>query len=80
MERALKKKNELDLLSKEKTVRAICNTCNKVFTLTIQKKLIEEANFFPITLLFNHDGHLINCYIDKNFVVRATSPFKGIVC
>ncbi|MBD3342734.1 MAG: hypothetical protein GF353_26795 [Candidatus Lokiarchaeota archaeon] len=59
---------ELDLIKK---VSVFCRGCNKTLPLFIKKSVINTATSFPVPIVYNHSGHAIVCYVDKNFVVRG---------
>ena len=33
--------------------------------------MIEQADSFPVPIVYHHEGHATLCYIDKNFEVRG---------
>ena len=54
-----------------KVINARCRVCNKVLPVFIKKSMIEEADSYPVPIVYTHKGHAILCYIDKNFEVRG---------
>jgi len=64
----IKKFKDLNII---KTIRVPCRVCNKNLGLIIKKNIIEEADSYPVPIVYNHKGHAILCYIDKNFEVRG---------
>ena len=64
----LKKFKDLNTI---KIIRVPCRVCNKNLGLIIKKNIIEEADSYPVPIVYNHKGHAILCYIDKNFEVRG---------
>jgi len=60
--------NELDV---GKTVTTFCRVCKKNLPIFIKKSMIDEADSFPVPIVYHHEGHATLCYIDKNFEVRG---------
>lgn len=54
-----------------KWVSGICKVCNKEMQIAVKKKLIVEAESFPVALVFYHKGHGILVYLDRDFKVRG---------
>ncbi len=59
---------ELNLI---KNVKVFCTVCNKVLPLIVKKSFINNADSYPVPLVYIHEGHAILCFIDKNFDVRG---------
>jgi hypothetical protein len=64
----LKNFKELQLVKK---VDVFCRVCKATLPLYIKKSIIDEAASFPIPVVYNHKGHAIVTYIDRDFVVRG---------
>ena len=54
-----------------KDIRAHCRVCNKPMVVFIKRSMIDNADSYPVPIVYNHEGHAILCYIDKNFEVRG---------
>ncbi|MFX1376980.1 MAG: hypothetical protein ACFFA0_14335 [Promethearchaeota archaeon] len=54
-----------------KRIQVECRVCNKVLPLFVKKSMIEEADSFPVPIVFIHEGHSILCFIDRNFQHRG---------
>jgi len=68
IEEILSNINSLDL---GKQIRAFCRVCNKTLKVFIKKSMIDHADSYPVPIVYNHEGHAILCYIDKNYEVRG---------
>jgi len=60
--------HKLDLI---KVINVECMVCNKILPLIVKVSLIDNAESYPVPIVFDHVGHSILCYIDKNFSVRG---------
>ena len=54
-----------------KEIRAFCRVCNKALKVFIKKSMIDNADSYPVPIVYTHEGHAILCYIDKNYEVRG---------
>ena len=54
-----------------KVINVECMVCEKLLPLIVKVSLIENAESYPVPIVFDHLGHSILCYIDKNFHVRG---------
>ena len=54
-----------------KTVSTFCRVCKKNLPIFIKRSMIEQADSFPVPIVYHHEGHATLCYIDKNFEVRG---------
>ncbi len=54
-----------------KEIRAFCRVCNKALKVFIKQSMIDNADSYPVPIVYNHEGHAILCYIDKNYEVRG---------
>ena len=57
-----------DLIQK---VDVFCRVCDKTLPLFVKRSFIENAESHPAPIVYNHKGHSIICYIDRNFIVRG---------
>ncbi|MBD3196734.1 MAG: hypothetical protein GF317_16880 [Candidatus Lokiarchaeota archaeon] len=60
--------DKLDLI---KPINAYCRVCKKVLPIYVKKSFIENAEDFPVPLVYTHAGHAILVFIDRNFDVRG---------
>ncbi|TFF99755.1 MAG: hypothetical protein EU541_04105 [Promethearchaeota archaeon] len=68
VEKILENFNELDLIE---TIKARCRVCDKILSIHVKKSFIENADDFPVPLVYEHAGHAILIFIDRNFDVRG---------
>ncbi|MFW9872746.1 MAG: hypothetical protein ACFFG0_06545 [Candidatus Thorarchaeota archaeon] len=54
-----------------KRIQVECRVCNKVLPLFVKKSMIENADSYPIPIVYVHEGHAILCFIDQNFNYRG---------
>lgn len=64
----IEKFHTLDLI---KIINVECMVCEKILPLIVKVSLIKNAESYPVPIVFDHLGHSILCYIDKNFHVRG---------
>ena len=60
--------NSLDLVNE---IMVPCRVCNTVLSITVKRSFIENSDSYPVPLVYNHKGHAILCFIDKNYAVRG---------
>lgn len=60
--------NNLDLIE---TIKARCRVCDKILPIHVKKSFIENSEDFPVPLVYEHAGHAILIFIDRNFDVRG---------
>lgn len=60
-----------DNLGLVKTINVKCMVCNSMKQLIVKKSFIQNAESYPVPLVYMHDGHAILCFIDKNYDVRG---------
>ncbi len=48
-----------------------CKICNEVKSICIKNTLITEAKSFPVSLVYEHEGHGLLLYIDRHFRLRG---------
>ena len=68
VEYSLEHFKELKLVRK---VDVECRVCDKILPLFVKKSGIENAESYPVPIVYIHEGHAILCFIDKNYDVRG---------
>jgi hypothetical protein len=68
IEKILDNLKELDLV---KNISVYCRVCKKVLQIYVKRSFIETAEDFPVPLVYNHSGHAVLIFIDRNFDVRG---------
>ena len=63
--------NNFDELKLVKVINVPCTVCDKILPLIVKKSSIENAESYPVPLVYMHQGHAILCFIDKNYDVRG---------
>ncbi|MFX1345127.1 MAG: hypothetical protein ACFFAI_08450 [Promethearchaeota archaeon] len=58
----------LDLV---KRIQVECRVCKKVLVLFVKKSMIENADSYPVPIVYVHEGHAILCFIDQDFHHRG---------
>ncbi len=48
-----------------------CMVCNGILPIIVKRSFIDNAESYPIPLVYNHKGHAILCFIDKNYDIRG---------
>ncbi len=59
---------ELDLV---KRIHIECRVCKKVLPLFVKKSFIQNAESYPVPIVYVHAGHATLCFIDQNFQHRG---------
>ena len=59
---------DLDLV---KRIHVECRVCGTVLPLFVKKSFIDNAESYPVPIVYSHKGHAILCFIDKNFQHRG---------
>jgi len=59
---------DLDLV---KRIHVECRVCGTVLPLFVKKSFIENAESYPVPIVYTHQGHAILCFIDQNFQHRG---------
>ena len=54
-----------------KDLKVPCMVCNGVLTVIVKRSFVENAESYPVPLVYNHKGHAILCFIDKNYDIRG---------
>jgi len=68
IEEVLDNLKELDLV---KNISVYCRVCKRVLQIYVKRSFIENAEDFPVPLVYSHAGHAVLIFIDKNFDVRG---------
>ncbi len=68
VENALKNFENLNLI---KTRLVNCKGCNKTIPVIVKNSLIESSEKTNIPLVYNHSGHAILLYFDRQFKIRG---------
>jgi len=68
VDKIIKNFDKFDLV---KTINVPCMVCDEVLPLIVKKSFIENAESYPVPIVYIHEGHAILCFIDKNFDVRG---------
>ncbi|MFW9881736.1 MAG: hypothetical protein ACFFG0_52395 [Candidatus Thorarchaeota archaeon] len=55
-----------------KRIQIECKVCGAVLPLFVKKSFIENAESYPVPIVYNHHGHAVLCFIDKNYHHRGT--------
>ncbi len=58
--------------NKVKWVRSHCKLCHSNHKVYVKRSLVENADNYPVSLVYFHLGHGILLHIDANFQVRGT--------
>lgn len=66
--------NNIEKAQKEKIrwIQSKCSVCNKNYHICVRKSLIEKAQSFPVSIVFQHDGHGLLIYLDAKFRTRGS--------
>jgi hypothetical protein len=54
-----------------KRIQVECRVCKTVLPLFVKKSMIENADSYPVPIVYVHEGHAILCFIDQNFHHRG---------
>lgn len=68
LEEVIKNFADLDLV---KRIQVECRACKKVLPLFVKNSMIENADSYPVPIVYVHEGHAILCFIDQNFHHRG---------
>ncbi len=68
IEEIIKNFADLDLV---KRIQVECRVCGTVLPLFVKKSVIEEADSYPVPIVFSHKGHAILCFVDQDFHHRG---------
>lgn len=48
-----------------------CMVCNGILPVIVKRSFVDNAESYPVPLVYNHKGHAILCFIDKNYDIRG---------
>ncbi|MFX1310534.1 MAG: hypothetical protein ACFE9M_02775 [Promethearchaeota archaeon] len=68
IEHIIKNFADLELV---KRIHVECRVCRTVLPLFVKKSFIDNAESYPVPIVYNHKGHAILCFIDRNFQHRG---------
>lgn len=54
-----------------KRIQVECRVCKTVLPLFVKKSFIQDAESYPVPIVYVHEGHAILCFIDQNFQHRG---------
>ena len=54
-----------------KRIHVECRVCGTVLPLFVKKSFIENAESYPVPIVYSHRGHAILCFIDQNYHHRG---------
>ncbi len=54
-----------------KWITARCSLCNANHSVCIKKSLIDNAPRYPVSVVYEHEGHGLLIYIDGDFKIRG---------
>jgi hypothetical protein len=63
--------NNFEDLNLVKKLNAYCMVCKRVLPIFVKKSFINNAEDFPVPLVYTHRGNAILIFIDQNFDVRG---------
>ena len=64
----IKNFSELDIV---KRIHVECRVCKTVLPLFVKKSFIDNAESYPVPIVYMHKGHAILCFIDQNYQHRG---------
>ncbi len=64
----IKNFSNLDIV---KRIHVECRVCKVVLPLFVKKSFIENAESYPVPIVYMHKGHAILCFIDQNYQHRG---------
>jgi len=63
--------NNFNSLNSVMDLKVPCMVCNTVLPVIVKRSFIDNAESYPVPLVYNHKGHAILCFIDKNYDIRG---------
>ena len=63
--------NNFNSLNSVRDLKVPCMVCNTVLPVIVKRSFVENAESYPVPLVYNHKGHAILCFIDKNYDIRG---------
>lgn len=64
----IKNFGELDIV---KRIHVECRVCKTVLPLFVKRSFIDNAESYPVPIVYMHKGHAILCFIDQNYQHRG---------
>ncbi len=63
--------NTFNSLNLVMDLKVPCMVCNGILPVIVKRSFIENAESYPVPLVYTHKGHAILCFIDKNYDIRG---------
>lgn len=63
--------NNLEELNLIQKASAYCPVCKKTLPVFIKRTIIKNTEYFPIPMVYIHQGHAILIYVDMNLDIRG---------
>ncbi|MBY8987946.1 MAG: hypothetical protein KGD61_05785 [Candidatus Lokiarchaeota archaeon] len=63
--------NNFNSFNSVRDLKVPCMVCNGILPVIVKRSFIENAESYPVPLVYNHKGHAILCFIDKNYDIRG---------
>ncbi|NVM45254.1 MAG: hypothetical protein HWN79_10080 [Candidatus Lokiarchaeota archaeon] len=63
--------NDFNSLNLVMDLKVPCMVCNGILPVIVKRSFIENAESYPVPIVYNHKGHAILCFIDKNYDIRG---------
>ena len=63
--------NNFNSLNSVRDIKVPCMVCNTILPVIVKRSFVENAESYPVPLVYNHKGHAILCFIDKNYDIRG---------
>ena len=63
--------NNFNSLNSIMDLKVPCMVCNTILPVIVKRSFIDNAESYPVPLVYNHKGHAILCFIDKNYDIRG---------
>ena len=54
-----------------KQIKVQCRVCDSMLPLYLKRSFVENADSYPVSIVYKHKGHAILCFIDRNYGVRG---------
>jgi len=63
--------NTFNEINSVRDLKVPCMVCNTILPVIVKRSFVENAESYPVPLVYNHKGHAILCFIDKNYDIRG---------
>ena len=63
--------NDFNSLNLVMDLKVPCMVCNGILPVIVKRSFIENAESYPVPIVYNHKGHAILCFIDKYYDIRG---------